>query len=413
MKKRSLFPILTLLISCMLITGCSGGDEHTPPETKPEVSANTLEAWGFSFELPDYCQGPSYQDEKGYRYDIGDEALIDLTATDIPDMDPDKLNFDAQRESTPERPVLNTEDITVADMKGIVQTLDIYENADERAWFLVDEENKRIFLFTVMQNDATRTRDYIADFEKVLASMKRIDGGDIAKETSKGTEYADGDWKAAYAGVLKANEESIRAYDWQEDINHEKFLNNVLIYDLNGDDTSELLFMTGGALHVYTMKDGRAAECVYDVTPEATLGSDSNAAFVFVAAGGGMNYMVYSGNEKGAFYVAHNIWDTNMASKSLKYIMDDEGLITLDTAVYNVSGMESGKDKYTIDGKPVSSGEAVGVLKDHRDDYKELLMYNMKYGSLEQQEDFKVFSRLKTDKPLAGSYDDVMKELSE
>ena len=60
-------------------------------------------------------------------------------------------------------------------MKGIVQTLDIYENADERAWFLVDEENKRIFLFTVMQNDETRTRDYVADFEKVLSTMERID----------------------------------------------------------------------------------------------------------------------------------------------------------------------------------------------------------------------------------------------
>ena len=173
MKKRSFLFIIMLLIGCMLITACS--DEEPPMETDPPVSANTLEAWGFSFELPDYCQGPSYQDEKGYRYDIGDEALIDLTATDIPNMDSSIYGFEAQRESTPERPVLNTEDITVAGMKGIVQTLDIYENADERAWFLVDEENKRIFLFTVMQNDETRTRDYVADFEKVLSTMERID----------------------------------------------------------------------------------------------------------------------------------------------------------------------------------------------------------------------------------------------
>ena len=185
MKKRSFLFIIMLLIGCMLITGCSGGDENTPPETKPVISAITLEAWGFSFELPDYCQEPSYQDEKGYRYDIGNEAVIDLTATDIPDMDSRIYGFEAQRESTPERPVLNTEDITVADMKGIVQTLDIYEDADERAWFLVDEENKRIFLFTVMQNDETRTRDYIADFEKVLASMKRIDGGDSVTDTAR------------------------------------------------------------------------------------------------------------------------------------------------------------------------------------------------------------------------------------
>ena len=141
-----------------------------PPET-----VKAFEAWGFTFELHDYCQEPTYQDEKGYRYDIGDEAIIDLTAADIPEMDSRIYGFDAQRESSPERPVLNTADITVADKKGIVQTLDIYENADERAWFLVDEENKRIFLFTVMQIDETRTRVYIADFDKVLASMKRAE----------------------------------------------------------------------------------------------------------------------------------------------------------------------------------------------------------------------------------------------
>lgn len=233
-------------------------------------------------------------------------------------------------------------------------------------------------------------------------------------------EFASGDWKVAYAEVLKANEEGIRGYIDQEDINHNELLNNVLIYDLNGDGSPELLFVSGGGgfseLHVYTMTDGKAVECSYDVINDYSPADDNSAVMRFVAAGGGMSYMIYSGKEKGAFYIAHNIWSTTLTDRSIKYIMDNDGNIRLDTVVYNVSNMDPNEeywDKYEINGKEVSQDEAVKVLKEHREDFRDLLMYNMKYGSLDKVKDFKVFSHVETEKPLAGSYDEVMEELSE
>ena len=126
--------------------------------------------------------------------------------------------------------------------------------------------------------------------------------------------------------------------------------------------------------------------------------------------------MIYSGKEKGAFYIAHNIWDTNMSSRSIKYTINNEGQVKADTCVHNVVSIdpyEEPRDEYDIDGNSVSAEEGAGMFTAHRKDYNELLMYNMKYGKLDDLEDFKVFDNLKTDSPLAGSYDDIMKQLTE
>ena len=226
----------------------------------------------------------------------------------------------------------------------------------------------------------------------------------------------------SYADALKANEEIIRAssHDWQRDVNGNEFENNVLLYDLNGDDEPELILMTGteggGVLHILTMKDGKAIECKYDVVPTAPYVEDNEAAFKYINAGGGADYMIYSGKEKGVFYIAHNIWSMRMKSNSIKYIMDSDGQVEADTCVSNFVNNDPNdppSDEYEIDGKAVSAKEGAAVFTDHRNDYKELLMYNMRYGSVELIEDFKVFQKLKTDKPLATGYDDVMKQLGE
>lgn len=222
----------------------------------------------------------------------------------------------------------------------------------------------------------------------------------------------------AFAEVLKANEEAIKAFDQQKDIDGDDLVNNVLVKDLNGDDSPELMFMAGdtysGDLHIYTLKDGKAVECVYDVSPKAPYIEDNKAAFAFILAGGGANYMIYTGKEDGVFYATHQIWDTKMSSRSIKYSISKDGVVKAETVVcnvYNIEPSDTPFDTYEIDNKTVEQKEGVAEFAAHRNDYSELLMYNMP-ESLDEAEDFRVYENLKTDKPLAGSYDDVMEQLS-
>lgn len=231
-----------------------------------------------------------------------------------------------------------------------------------------------------------------------------------------------------YADVLKANEEGIRACSSQADVNGNEMTDNVLLYDLNGDGGPELMFMTGnetgGELHIYTMKDDEAVECRYDV-PESPYIEDNRAAFAYILAGGGSNYMIYAGKEKGVFYAAYSIWSERSSSYSFKYKMDGDGLISIEESVYNLvypqvaqnpdgtySNTGEYSDEYELSGEAVSADEGAAVFTAHRKDYSELLMYDMRYGSLEQQKDFRVYENLKTDRPLASGYDDVMAELN-
>ena len=222
----------------------------------------------------------------------------------------------------------------------------------------------------------------------------------------------------AFAEVLEANEEAIKAFDRQRDINGGELINNVLVKDLNGDGSPELMFMAGdtysGDLHIYTMKDGKAVECEYDVSPKAPYIEDNKAAFAFNLAGGGANYMIYTGKEDGVFYATHQIWDTTMSSRSIKYSISKDGVVKAETVVcnvYNIEPSDTPFDTYEIDNKSVEQEEGVAEFASHRNDYSELLMYNMS-GAQDEAEDFKVYENLKTDKPLAGSYDDVMEQLT-
>ena len=246
------------------------------------------------------------------------------------------------------------------------------------------------------------------------------DSADAGKETA-GIGALSAQEYASYADALKANEAAIRASgeDWQGDVNGNSFENNVLLYDLNGDGNSELIIMLGtkmgGVLHILTMKDGKAVECEYDVVPDVPYVEENEAPFKFVVAGGGTDYMIYSGKERGAFYIAHNIWDTVVASRSTKYTMSDDGVIKAETCIENTVNLEPAEtpvDEYELDGKDVSAEDGAAVFTAHRNDYKDLLMYNLKYGSVDGSHSyFRVFQKLKTDKPLASGYDAVMEQL--
>ena len=264
------------------------------------------------------------------------------------------------------------------------------------------------------------TQGTIAEDKSTEDDVNSEDSADAEKETASIGALSAKEY-ASYADALKANESAIRASgeDWQGDVNGNSFENNVLLYDINGDGNSELILMLGtemgGVLHILTMKDGKAVECEYDVVPAVPYVEENEAPFKFVVAGGGTDYMIYSGKESGVFYIAHNIWDTVVASSSTKYTMSDDGLIKAETRIKNTVNLEPADtpiDEYKLDGKAASAEDGAAVFTAHRNDYKDLLMYNLKYGDAEgNHEDFKVFQKLKTDKPLASGYDAVMEQL--
>ena len=264
------------------------------------------------------------------------------------------------------------------------------------------------------------TQGTVAEEKSTDDDVTGEDSADAGKETT-GIGALSAKEYASYADALKANEAAIRASgeDWQGDVNGNSFENNVLLYDLNGDGNSELIIMLGtkmgGVLHILTMKDGKAVECEYDVVPDVPYVEENEAPFKFVVAGGGTDYMIYSGKERGAFYIAHNIWDTVITSSSTKYTMSDDGVIKAETRIKNTVNLEPADtpiDEYKLDGKAASAEDGAAVFTAHRNDYKDLLMYNLKYGDAEvNHEYFKVFQKLKTDKPLASGYDAVMEQL--
>ena len=88
----------------------------------------------------------------------------------------------------------------------------------------------------------------------------------------------------------------------------------------------------GGVLHILTMKDGKAVECEYDVASADPYTAENDAAFRYIVAGGGSNYMIYSGKEEGVFYTARNIWHhARLLSRSIKYSINSDGLVKADT----------------------------------------------------------------------------------
>ncbi len=264
------------------------------------------------------------------------------------------------------------------------------------------------------------TQGTIAEDKSTEDDVSSEDTADARKETASIGALSAKEY-ASYADALKANESAIRASgeNWQGDVNGNSFENNVLLYDINGDGNSELILMLGtemgGVLHILTMKDGKAVECEYDVVPAVPYVEENEAPFKFVVAGGGTDYMIYSGKEKGVFYIAHNIWDSAVSSSSTKYTMSDDGLIKAETRIENTVNLEPAEtpvDEYELDGKAVSADDGAAVFTAHRNDYKDLLMYNLKYGSVDGSHSyFRVFQKLKTDKPLASGYDEIMEQL--
>ena len=239
---------------------------------------------------------------------------------------------------------------------------------------------------------------------------EQIAGDEDGDTEGEDDDDAITDYRTAYAEVLRQNETAIRNYDWQTDTNKNMMVNNVLLHDLNGDGTPELLFFAADEdyaadLHVYTMGDDGAEECVYYVDADHTNHS-SYGLLRDAYAAAGTRYMVYTGKQPGTFYLAHYISDTSGFYYSVKLSMGSDGTISEEGYVYNYVDLEDKDiDEYTVDDNDVSMEEGVKVFKAHREDYRDLLMASG------YDKDMKVFEKLKNDSPAATDYDDVMSSL--
>ena len=126
---------------------------------------------------------------------------------------------------------------------------------------------------------------------------------------------------------------------------------------------------------------------------------DANAA-------SGTDYMIYTGKKDGTFYLVHYLGDTTANFYSVKCRMDGSGRISAESYVHNFFSYEDEDvDEYTVDDRKVDMDAGTKAFKAHRDDYKTLL-FSSGYTS-----ELKVFEKIKTDKPAATDYDDVMAKL--
>ena len=208
---------------------------------------------------------------------------------------------------------------------------------------------------------------------------------------------------AAYAEVLKQQEEGVKLYWWQRDINgncpnnveytpdgtvltDEPRNKCVAIKDISGDGIPELIYFSGGSdsmaeLNIMTYKDGVAVYCRHDeavglngysVPGDSALFTDFNVA-------AGTDYIIYTGKEPGTFYIASSMGDETMYYNSTKYRMDGDYISTVSNVrnSYGPNADYSGtSDRYFIGGSEVSSKEGVEAFRKDAGDFRELLMLN-------------------------------------
>lgn len=231
----------------------------------------------------------------------------------------------------------------------------------------------------------------------------------------------------AYLDILEENSDGIRAYWWQYGVNNDNDFYGVYeigdivddpqnkcvaFCDLTGDEIPELLFMTydgenSAVLRIYTYNHDEALEYICLDPPERTSGNSTALEDYYVAAG--VRYMIYTGKEKGTFYIATREGDAYSSYRITKYGMTDDTSFEAVGSVYDryeTYGDENGEmvveDEYEIDGQPVSMEEGINEFKQLSSSYAQLVM------CAGYVEDMKVFEHVKTDQPLAMNYSEAV-----
>ncbi|MBE6019006.1 MAG: hypothetical protein E7230_01510 [Clostridiales bacterium] len=234
---------------------------------------------------------------------------------------------------------------------------------------------------------------------------------------------------ASYAEVLRENENDIKAYWWQADASNEPVngyqysdgqvvlddpVNEcVALTDLNGDGIPELLFFTAedsaeAYLHVFSYDGSKAVECGYDNIVSADMPNMPEmleGLFIDVNVSSGTALMIYTGKEKGTFYIAYSIGGLTMNYCNIKYTMNDEFDITAEATVLNKCNEGEGQDDYYIDGNYVDTSKGTAAFKKAGNDFGKLIMFSG------YSDDIKVFSHVESDDAMAMTYYEALELL--
>lgn len=228
---------------------------------------------------------------------------------------------------------------------------------------------------------------------------------------------------SAYADILKDNEDKIKGYSWQQEINGSN-LNysadggteggigrQVAICDINGDEIPELLFMRKGdnnyfaELSIYTYKDGKAEEIKYSIPDEP-----GERKFQDAQVAAGTSYVIYKGEEKNSIYIFNSIGDVNWRYKIYKFdINDTEMKLSKLMEDHFIGEFGKNKDEYKIDGKDVPVSEGAKAFKDSFGSLKKSIIYSGRKG---EQKDCSIWLKFKSEDALSMSYEDAIKKLS-
>ena len=230
----------------------------------------------------------------------------------------------------------------------------------------------------------------------------------------------------AYAQVLRENESGIKGYWWQIDNSGEYYneydyeigsvvgdVSNpcVAVNDLNGDGIPELLFMKKSAeyeghLHIYTYLGGKAVECSYSVTNY----EGGNGLFSDVHVSAGTDYMIYTGKEKGLFYIAYGMGGESYTDTICEMVMDESGNISRKNCIqYNTQPKEdySGTlETYTLNDNEVSKEKGNGEINRMMQAYNSLIMSSYRH------DEYARFNNIGNEKAAAMSYDEAIRKLS-
>lgn len=128
----------------------------------------------------------------------------------------------------------------------------------------------------------------------------------------------DASYKKAYLDVLLQNKTEISNYNWQ--YNEDRSSNPVSLYDICGDGTPELFFITAQApdtvanLHIYTFRNGGADE-IYTCSIDSTAGS------------GNLGYLLFSTEFSRDLYLFTGYMDSFSTSAYKKLTYDGNKLV--------------------------------------------------------------------------------------
>ena len=180
-------------------------------------------------------------------------------------------------------------------------------------------------------------------------------------------------------------------------------------YDLNGDGVEELLFFSAkqqfeADLHIYTYAGGKAVECGYGVRNF----NNEESAFSDVAAAGGSKYAIYSGKEKGVFYLAHVITDEWSSYTVSRMNMNGESIKTVRSVNLSTGPNWDYSEtlyEYQIDGNDVSNDQGEGAMSEVCSDTGTMILAS-------HAADLNEVLQISGDSQIAMTYDDAIAKLA-